>query len=279
MGKAKRHEVYPHAPLEFVAFEIRYPLAPALVQESMLPQLQKTFYDWLPLVEPLATVEAEVQSLTGGTSTVPLSGPPSLGIRFLARDRHMAVSVTRNKLTVETTTYPGYGDFREVIRRALNAVEQLDAGIPGLSRIGLRYIDEIRVARRIAKTSDWSGYIDSRLIAPLGVGNESVTPDLYQALVQFDLGKARRAVMRFGAMQGQAVGNAPLRRRAGPASGPFFLIDVDGFWTSGDAVPEFSIDRVLSECDSLHDPVHELFEVALTERLRREILRSKKRGN
>lgn len=279
MPKLTGHETYPHAPLEFVAFEVRYPLAPALVQESMLPQLQKAFYEWLPLVEPLATVEAEVQSLMGAVSTVPIQGPPSFGIRFLSRDRHSSVSVTRNKLTLETTTYPGYVEFRASISRALEALERLDAAIPGVSRIGLRYIDEIRVGRKIAKPTDWNGYIDARLVGPLTMANESVTAELYQGLVQFNLGDGRHAVMRFGAMQGQAVGNAPLRRRSRPESGPFFLIDVDGFWSSGDAVPEFSLARVLETCDALHDPVHSLFEASLTDRLRREVLRSTRRGN
>jgi uncharacterized protein (TIGR04255 family) len=81
-------------------------------------------------------------------------------------------------------------------------------------------------------------------------------------------------------MHGQAVGNAPLKRRSPPSnSGPYFLVDIDSFWAAGDAVPEFSVNRALEMIDQLHGPVRELFEAAITERLRTEVLRSKKRGN
>src|SRR5688572_18548319 len=112
-------EVYPHAPLEFVACEVRYPLAPALVQEAMLPKLQRAFYESFPLVEPVATVETEIQAfMASGAGGMP-HGPAGLGVRFLSRDRHASVSVTRNQLVLETTDYPGYQALRDLVKRTL----------------------------------------------------------------------------------------------------------------------------------------------------------------
>lgn len=278
MARPKSSPPYPNAPLEFVAFEVRYPLAPALVQDAMLPQLQKAFYGWLPLVETVATAAAEIQAFMSAAS-LPMQAPTGMGVRFLSRDRHLSVSVSRDKLVVETTTYRGYSEFRQFIERALTALEKLDAAIPGISRIGLRYIDEVRVGRKVVKPGDWRPYVSPKLIGPLFVAGDSAEPDLYQGLLQFDFGDGRRAVVRFGAMKGQAVGNAPLRRRSTSAGGPYFLLDTDSFWSAGDAVPEYSVQRVLELCDALHGPVRGLFEAAITDRLRREVLRGTKRGN
>ncbi len=279
MARPKSSPPYPNAPLEFVAFEVRYPLAPALVQDAMLPQLQKAFYGWLPLVEPVAIAAAEMQAFMSAASPLQIQTPTGMGVRFLSRDRHLSVSVARDKLVVETTTYAGYSEFRQFIERALMALENLGPAIPGISRIGLRYIDEIRVGRRVVKPSDWVPYINPKLVGPLSLAGNSAQPDLYQGLLQFDFGEGRRAVVRFGAMKGQAVGNAPLRRRSQSDAGQYFLLDTDSFWSAGDAVPEYSVGRVLQSCDMLHGPVRGLFEAAITERLRRQVLRSTKRGN
>ena len=63
-------------------------------------------------------------------------------------------------------------------------------------------------------------------------------------------------------------------KRSTPAPGPYFLLDIDSFWTPSDDVPVFDEDKIVSVCDDLHSPVRDMFEGLITERLRQEVLRS-----
>ena len=261
-------EKYPNPPIEFVACEVQYPVSPALAADEALPVLHRALFSWLPLVEP------EVQT----TLVVGSPQPPLLSkqLRFLSRDRHLGVVVNQNRVSIETTEYPGWAQFRNLVSEALEAVAQAGPQIPGLSRVGLRYIDEIRVPEPAPghAESRWSRYIDSRLSGPANVLLEGRSPTDVQGVLQFDLGDRYRAVVRYGARRGQAVGGMPLRRRhADQPSGDFFLFDVDCFWTTDETLPEFSVQAALSIADRLHQPVRALFESSITEDLRNDVLR------
>lgn len=271
-------EIYPNAPLEFVACEVRFPFSPILGEDSIIPRLHRAFYDWLPLIEPGVGVEATLVVAPGAISQVP-PATTTKQVRFLTRDRTFGVLVAPNLVSIETTRYPRYEGFKESVSRVLNALVQAEAGVAGLSRIGLRYIDEVRVPGVDEVSGSWTQYIDKRLAGPLGLSLAGSRPALLQGTVQFDTGDGQRVVMRYGAMKGQSVGNAPLRRREVRQPGAYFLIDIDSFWAAEDPVPEFSIGAALAICDKLHDPVRELFEASVTERLREEVLRRVRDGN
>jgi uncharacterized protein (TIGR04255 family) len=59
-----------------------------------------------------------------------------------------------------------------------------------------------------------------------------------------------------------------------PEDGPFFL-DIDSFWTRLGVLEEFDAAVALAIADRIHEPVDGLFERAITERLREEVLRRK----
>jgi len=266
------HEIYPSAPLEFVACEVRFPFSPILSEEATLPRLHRAFYDWLPLIEPGVGIEATLVVGPGAVSQLP-SSTTTKQLRFLNRDRTLGVLVAPNLVSIETTHYPRYEAFKASIARTLSALAQAEAGVAGLARIGLRYIDEVRVPGIEEVPGSWTDYIDERLAGAVGLTLAGVSPVFLQGTMQFDLGDGERVVMRYGAMKGQSVGNAPLRRREADQKGAYFLIDIDSFWTSEDPIPEFSVDSALAICDKLHQPVRELFEASVTERLRDEVLR------
>ena len=258
-------EIYPSAPLEFVACEIRYPISPALGEDVVFQRLHRAFYDWLPIVEP--AVETTVVVGPGGP---PLAVTRSL--RFLARDRRLSVHVSPNLISVETTAYTQYEDFRSSIERALSSVLKARPAIAGLVRVGLRYIDEIRAPG--ADTDElWTRYIDPRLSSIVGLHLEGVPPVVFDGLAQYDFPGNHHAVMRYGARQGQSVGNGPLRRREKRHSDSYFLIDIDSFWEADGDLPEFSVQSTLERSDDLHRPVRKLFEASITEHLRVEVLR------
>lgn len=261
-------EIYPNAPIEFVACEVQYPVSPELATDDALRMLHAALFAWLPVAQP------EV-----GTTLVfgPAAQQPPLTtskiLRFISRDRRLCVVVSSSRLSVETTQYPGWDAFRPSVERALSALSDTDARIPGLARVGLRYIDEIRVPDPEAGDGRWSRYIDARLsgAADITLGGRSAAD--MQAALRFDLGGGQAAVVRYGARRGQAVANAPLLRRGshGPDD-PYFLFDIDSFWQPPSDLPEFSVEAALATADRLHEPVRTLFEASITDDLR-EIMR------
>lgn len=265
-------EIYLNAPLEFVACEVRFPYAPSLTDEATVSRLHRAFAGWLPLIEPGIGVETTLVLGPGGVSNLS-PGPPMRQLRFLNRERTLSVLVTPDLISVETTQYPRYEAFKASVARALSALTEAEPAPAGLARIGLRYIDEVRVPGLDEVSEPWTRYIDERLAGPVTLRLEGASPVLLQGTLQFDLGEGQQVVMRYGAMKGQSVRDAPLRRRAVKGPAAYFLIDIDSFWMARDPTPEFSIDAALAICDTLHRPVRGLFEAAVTDRLRDEVLR------
>lgn len=268
--EATKSEIYPNAPIEFVACEVQFPVSPELSTDDALRVLHAALFDWLPVAQP----EVETTVMFGaGAPQPPLTTNRIL--RFTSRNRRLCVVVSPSRVSVETTLYPGWDDFRVSVERALSAVASADARISGLTRVGLRYIDEIRVPDPEPGDGRWSRYIDVRLsgAADITLGGRPAAD--MQAALQFDLGEGQAAVVRYGARRGQAVGNAPLLRGGshGPDD-PYFLFDIDSFWQPPSDLPEFSVETALAIADRLHEPVRTLFEASITDDLR-EIMRRK----
>lgn len=275
-------EIYPNAPLEFVACEVKFPYTPGLADSSRVTQIQRALYETFPLVQPAVSFE-----VSPGSAPLPFAAAQMLGLsgvgnllRFLSRDRQLGVLITPESVSVETTRYSRYEELRDRVRQVLDAVKKVEPTIPGISRIGLRYIDEIRVSKGVSAPADWAKFVDKRLVGPLTLKLGTTPPETVQGTLQYNLGGSKRVVMRFGVQKGRAIGDAPLRRRKKALpEGLYFLVDIDSFWTGQEPLTEFSIDVTLATCDELHRPVRQLFEGIITDRLRDEVLRNAHRGN
>jgi uncharacterized protein (TIGR04255 family) len=267
-------EIYPNAPIEFVACEVRFPVSPSLTTDQALRVLHPALFEWLPLVEP----EVETTLLFGPTGQQPPVS--SQHLRFLSRDRRLCVVVSSSRVSVETTAYPGWRTFREMVQQALAAIVMTEAPIPGLNRVGLRYIDEVRVPGPGPAGDTWTRYIDQRLSGAATISLSGRLPADMQAALQFDLGEGHVVVMRYGARQGQAVGDAPLRRRGSYGPGAeYFLFDIDSFWQApAESLPEFSVGTTMTIADRLHEPVRSIFEASITDDLRAILRRAPSDG-
>jgi len=260
-------EVFPNAPLEFVACEIRVPTAPKLVRNDTFEALTDALRDDFPIPD-----EEQIQTLTvigakdGGVET-------ERRYRFLSRERTASAVVARNAITVETTDYQEFGDFRALVLTVADAVATT-TNIVGIERIGLRYIDEVRVPGEISDASDWRGWISDDVIGALGIA-DGYTPDALQTVLRLAGDDSTSVVLRYAAMVGDGVvGDGPLRRRAPATSGPFFVIDTDSYRTSmGPAMEDFTRDRIAAILDVIHEPIGTLFHRAITDRLREEFRR------
>jgi len=187
------------------------------------------------------------------------------------RPRTLSVMVAPSAVIVETSAYTQFEEFLEVIHRALLAAASAVA-LAGIQRVGIRYIDEIRV-EGVRGPVDWFDYINPALLCATAL-DADLTPQRTEGLAEFELDDGQRTVMRFGAMTGWVVDpGGPLRLRRAE-DGPFFLIDLDSFWVSpGEGIPEFDVERVIDRVKMLRAPVRALFEASITDRLRDEVFR------
>lgn len=263
-------EVYPNAPLRLVTAEFRFPLSPRLAAADLLSVLGDALGARLPIVEPIAPQGLQLAFGPEGAAP-PL---PQAGYRLLTRDRTTAVTVASTRVAVETTMYEHWEDFRDnVVALALKAIGDELAAIAGLDRVGLRYINEVRVPGAGEDVADWEPFVAPELLATarLAAGQRIRT---MQLALHLDRGDGAELLMRSGLLEGHVVDDTgPLRLPTPPQDGHFFLIDMDSFWSRPAAYEEWRTASALEIADRLHEPIDDLFESCIQEKLRDEVLR------
>ncbi len=261
-------------PLALTVLEIRYPELSGEFGEETLHIVWQAVRGRLPLHESQTDDQVEV---TPG-APVPVSVKRRPVLRFSSRDRTTALLVKQDALAIETTAYAGWSQsFRPLVEEATRALG--DASPPdGVERIGLRYIDEIRVRGIGEKPGDWKGYINDHLLAaahpdmiPFGMRAQE-----WQGVVRYRTSASSTLVVRYGPQWGHAADPAgPTRRKSPPPPGHFFLLDSDSYWSDEEEVPEYDPKWIMDRCDQLHAPSSEFFTIAATDRLRDEVFNAK----
>lgn len=262
-------EVYPNAPVVLVALEVRHPPADPLTRAQRLT-IKRQLTSHVPIMRT-----GELTRITA----VQAAGAPAASAevrveefpRYFSRDNTMAVAVRAGSLVVETTRYVGWEQLRALVAEVLEARQEV-GGVDGAERVGLRYVNEIRVPGE--PVHDWAPWIDPTLLGAAPIGEELGLPARqWQGTTVLATGPDRTVVLRYGPREGFAVDPAGELKRSTPTPGSFFLMDIDSFWTPSDGVPEFDVKKLLTTCDELHAPVRKLFERLVTDRLREEVLR------
>lgn len=250
--------IYPGSPLAHVIFQIRHPRSAAM--GGVLAEQAK---DALGSLLPLRSDEAVIDAFSGPTGDDPV---PEAFPRFMSRSRDAAVDFRRRLTTIELSRYPGYQEFRSLIGLVLRVREALTP-LDGIERVGIRYLNEIRVP----EVSDWTQWIAPELLGPSRLSlSKEWTTDTWQGLVRWKSHPQRELTIRYGSAVGMAVRSDALVRPT-EAQGKFFLLDMDSSW-SPEVVPEFQLESLLEVCDDLHSPIRAAFEAAVTERYRKEVL-------
>ncbi|WP_298209052.1 TIGR04255 family protein [Ferrimicrobium sp.] len=270
----ENRELFPNAPLEFVAGEIKFPFAPQLGKDEAFESLGAALRHGFPILER--------ENRSSGLAISPEGMKPvdaHVLWRFLNRKRTASISVTSTSLTVETTDYGEYEQFRASLSQGLQAVAALKA-VVGIERIGLRYIDELRIPHHVDGPADWGGYVNDALLHPLRTV-EGFDSKALEGVIQLSVGPQRGLTVRYASLQGPGVvGRGPLKRRSQSVTGPFFALDIDSYWSGADeAVPEFNPEQVLETFDALHEPVGVLFLRMITEQFKVEVARKEHSGD
>lgn len=255
------HEVYPSAPLRFVAFEARFSPVPFFETEGGRLALYDRLQEQFPIL----------QAAPGPPGPVGLVLEAPQQMRMMDRSRTIVASVSPVAISIQTSDYQHFNWFAELIENALLEIADV-AIIPSVERVGLRYTDEIRVPG-VSCPADWAGFIHPSLLGPLNLVN-GLAPEDHQAQVVFRIHDHHLVRLRYGATEGWSVDpDGPLNVR-NEGSGPYFLIDLDSFWAAPSTeFPEFSVERTVALVNELHRPLRNLFESSITDRLRDSVFR------
>jgi uncharacterized protein (TIGR04255 family) len=255
-----------------MAIEVRHPLCEPL-DSKRVTDVSARIRHLLPLPSEMNEVSVTVQA---GTDSPPTQHQVvSRFPRWASRDKRTAVSIRPDSLVIETTDYGSYDRMRELLNVVLQA--RLAVAAPaGVERIGLRYIDEIRVpAESGSSMPTWEQWVDASLLGPTHVGADlDLVPVVNEGVLVFSGGIDHALVLRYGAQSDYAVQSTPDLRRPLPPPGPLFKLDIDSFWQAADEVPEFDVELILRQADALHEPVRGVFERVITDRLREEVMRN-----
>ncbi|HEV8560145.1 MAG TPA: TIGR04255 family protein [Actinophytocola sp.] len=259
-------EVYPNAPVVLVALEVRHPSADPLTPTESRT-IKKILGDLLPIERSGQLTNVQVVAGATAPADVSIETFP----RYVNRETTLAVSVRKEAMVIEASRYPGWEEFRTLSMRALEARMQV-APVVGVERVGLRFINEIRVPN--AGTVDWSDWLHPSLLGPSSARPIDLPVNQWQGVVIYGAQPSNMLVLRYGLRDGYALDPSSLLRRVrSDDDGLFFLMDLDSFWTPAEEVPEYDSDKLLSICNALHTPVRTLFEGMITDRLRDEVLR------
>jgi uncharacterized protein (TIGR04255 family) len=259
--------VYPNAPVALVAIEARHTTSPSL-GEGEQSELKRRLANAFPLPQPTV-----VKTMSG-----PLGGPASMieetRPRFATRDQSTAVTMSTEAVVIETTRHETFENLLGLFGIVVDARQEI-APVEGLVRLGLRYVDEVRVPDLSDASEGWAEWVDRSLLGPAPIGETlGLVPEQSLGVVVFDRGDGRKLSLRYGPHMGYAVNPGGPLQRPTPPPGPFFLLDLDSFWTPVAEVPEFNKSVITELCTDLHEPVYGLFESLITERLRKEVLRN-----
>ncbi len=186
----------------------------------------------------------------------------------------MSLTVSRDAVILETTDYAGWTTFIHLLVDVLRALEE-GRRPDGIVRVGLRYIDEIRLPEPPENFQAWSGWVDDRLVAPFRLIDQ---PSLANGTVFLQFGQPPGYVTVFRAAPfagGRTVQQeGTLRMPVETPEGPYFLLDTDASWADPDRqIPEFTSGRLAEIFDDLHETCIRLFEESITDRLRDEVLK------
>lgn len=253
-------ELFPHAPLAFVTAEIRLAYEPEVVG-------QETRDHFASLIRPVAPVLAvEIQHsepiAQADGSEVTESVP---ALRASTENEMTSIALTVHALTVETAEYVDFESFAQIIDASVVA---LRAATPHarVRRVGLRYIDEIRVPG-VEHSRDWLDWISPPYVAAL-----TATPDYAVDGINGAMAIPRdndcQVFVRWGEVEASTVLNPDSRlkiRRPEPSR--FFVLDVDSAWAPDLTHSIHDVDFAKRFLD-LHSPIGTIFMSALTDNVK-----------
>jgi uncharacterized protein (TIGR04255 family) len=257
-----QREVFPNAPLELVAIEVRFPYAPRLRKQATIDEILQDLSVELPVLNKQQQI-----TLTLNEGTIGQQGEVP---RLFNLQSTISAIIAPTAVTIETTNYSDFSAFKELALKIVSSVAK-HGSVAASERIGLRYIDEIRVPSQIRDVRDWGEWVSPEFIGMIDVAGSHPATSA-QGQISYQLSQENMHLLfRYAAVHGKGViGNEPLRRkRVFEDAQPIFVIDLDAFYQPPlESAPAFNPIDVGEVLDALHTPAGETFQKVITDRLR-----------
>jgi uncharacterized protein (TIGR04255 family) len=255
-----------NAPVALVTMEIRHPATDSLTEPSS-GELRRLLADLLPIER-----QAQDVAWSMGASGSPTPAAERF-VRYVNRDNTLAASMKPQAVVIETTEYTNFETLVDVMMRVVDARSRYSP-IVGVERLGLRYVLEVRIPIGVDGRVEWGNWIAEPLLGPHRIAPAGLTLTEWQgAAVYREAQPGRSIIVRYGPGMGQALdANFHLRRTMPAQQGPFFLLDIDSFWTPTGSIPEFDRNTVLTTFQDLYEPARTVFQEMLTSRLKDDLL-------
>jgi uncharacterized protein (TIGR04255 family) len=249
---------HPNAPVALVTMEIRHPATDSLT-ESSREEFKHLLVKDLPIER-----HAQDMAWTMGAGGSPTPTAERF-LRYVNRDNTLAASMKTQAVVIETTAYTNFNSLVDVVMRVVDARSQISS-IVGVERIGLRYILEVRVPAGVDGRVEWANWIAEPLLGPQRIAPGGLTLTEWQgAAVYREAQPGKSMIVRYGPGMGQALDPSyHLRRTIAVQPGPFFLLDIDSFWTPIASIPEYNRDAVLGTFQELYEPARTVLQEMLT---------------
>lgn len=257
---------HPKAPVALVTMEIRHPATDSLT-ESSSGQLKRLLVEHLPIERQAQDV---AWSMGAGGSPTPAA---ERFVRYVNRDNTLAASMKNQAVVIESTAYTNFEALIDMMMQVIDARSEVSS-IVGVERLGLRYVLEVRVPQGVDGRIEWSNWIAEPLLGPQRIAPAGLTLTEWQgAAVYREAQPGKSMIVRYGPGTGQALdASYHLRRTLPVQQGPFFLLDIDSFWTPTGSIPEYDRNAVLTTFQDLYEPARTVFQEMLTTRLKDDLL-------
>ncbi|MFD8075830.1 TIGR04255 family protein [Streptomyces sp. NPDC059718] len=256
-------EIYPNPPLALTVVQLSHTATSAL-SESDQASLKAKLVSRFPLFRPHQRMNVTITPAGAAQEQ-------SVDPRFVTRDNTASVTYRRDAIVVETTRYERRSVLRELLHLAVEA-RQAVAPVDGVTRLGVRYINEIR--GDIDGPADWSRWIAPALtsVASMQAGADAQALS-WQGLAIFGSPETGVALRHGNLEGGYAVDpTGDLRRSTTPDPGPFYLLDLDSYWTPSGETPPLVWSDTADRYDAAALSAQQLFEQLITAEYR-ELIR------
>ncbi len=168
-------------------------------------------------------------------------------------------SLSAESISLECRTYQHFGEFVERLQEILTAC--IETVVPTIvTRIGLRYINEIR----LSSPTDTSRLLRPEFLGPLAVSQFLESTESSIQSMQLTAGEGAKINLNHGFFTDGTT--ARPRNAETTVSGPFYLVDIDAYRVfDGRAQKAISTTTVVDAVEQFHDTISRIFWWSVTE--------------
>lgn len=246
------HVRFAKSPLVMAVCQVQFPVLPEYGEGKFVSPFINSLRREYPVVTREQQVGLEISPLGVRAKT-----PENLW-RLATRENQWAVVLGESSVAIESRQYSTIEEMAERLEAVLRAARE-HLGVAERTRVGLRYINEVRYPGaetldewRVLLLREFLGFAAYQLV------DGRVERTLQEVHMRREDGML---IVRHGLLTGALVAPNP---PAAPAGGQFYLIDLDSF----DATPcDLDIQATMARIRGFNEVMSRLFRRVLTEKL------------